>query len=371
MKRTQSFGPLVAYKTAVFIFSSFLLILFVSCKKEALNAEETQNQSYETLIPKINSWLDAQKIGLPASSVVRIDSLKMNLSYGEIHLEKYKDSKEFIVIPVLSSLKSRHNAEKNPISYLVLVYDHQDSITKGNVLQYMSSNGQMQAPQNTFSKIFTYKNLDCSGQFTMLSITDYFLYEIEFENGKLKSVAEQIKRNEEKNSSGRVNGCIDWFLITTIYYYDGGSDTYEQYITTTCDDPCNETRVNGRSYRVNCGGGSGGNTIEYMYALSRPWKWDVQTTENWWAESYETVSGERNNNEPQGGHFTDISHNSSYFATNLPGYTWEEVGHVVSKDNPQRVYATVTGRVTHGAFVATYSNFQFKSFSELLGFGGQ
>ena len=64
---------------------------------------------------------------------------------------------------------------------------------------------------------------------------------------------------------------------------------------------------------------------------------------------------------------TSISHNSSYFATNLPGYTWEQVGFVVSIDNPQRAYATATGRVTHGTYVGTFSGYSFGSFGNLIG----
>src|SRR5215204_4349527 len=148
-----------------------MVFLLISCKKENLDAEKPTNQNNEYLIPKIKSWLEEQKNGLPTVSVARIDSLKLNLSYGEIRLEKYKDSKELVVIPVLSGFKSRNNSDKNPANYLVLVFENQDSITTGNIIQYISSNSQKMAPQNTFYKIFTYKDLDCSGQFAVLSIT--------------------------------------------------------------------------------------------------------------------------------------------------------------------------------------------------------
>ena len=70
----------------------------------------------------------------------------------------------------------------------------QDSITRGNIIQYISSNSQKAVTQNTVYKFFTYQDLDCSGQFTVLSLTDYFRYELKYENGKLKSVAEQRKK---------------------------------------------------------------------------------------------------------------------------------------------------------------------------------
>jgi hypothetical protein len=352
---------------------SLLFIVFISfsCKKESMNEDIPQNPSNEMLIPKIKTWLNEQTKGLPAASAEIIKTLESNLSYGEIRLEKYKETKEFIVIPISPEFKSKNNVDKKPANYLVLAFENHDSISSGNIIQYISSNISRPVPVNTFYKIFTYKDLDCSGRFTILNITDNFQYELKFNQGKLESVAERSKKNNERNDSGRMNTCIDWYLVTTYYYTDGSSSTTEEYLFTQCDDPCEETRsFNGRSYRTNCGGG-GGNNIEYQYALSRPWKWDVATTANWWAESYETVSAVRNINEPQGGHFTAISHNSSYFATNLPGYTWQEVGYVVSIDNPQRVYATATGRVSQGVTVNTYSGYQFKSFAELIGFSSQ
>ena len=246
-----------------FLLQSFLwatvLILF-SCRKENADIEKPLNQNYEYLIPKIKSWLDKQKNDLSTTSALRIDSLKLNLSYGEIRLEKYRESKEFIVIPVLSGFKSQNNIGKNSANYLVMVLENQDSITKGNIIQYISANGLKVVPQNTFSKIFTYKDLDCSGQFTILSITDYFQYELKFENGKLKSVAEYKKKDSPKNGSGRVNECIDWYLQIWYVWGDGTITLQsETYLFTTCGEDCAQSRIaNGRSLRVNCNGGGGG-----------------------------------------------------------------------------------------------------------------
>jgi hypothetical protein len=91
-----------------------------------------------------------------------------------------------------------------------MILNEQGDITKGNLIQYISSTEPKQVPKNTFSKILNYQNLDCDGQFTVLRITDDFRYELKFENGKLKSVAERRSKNSSGNQ--RTNdSCIKYF----------------------------------------------------------------------------------------------------------------------------------------------------------------
>src|SRR5687767_1944720 len=94
------FQPFIGYATISFTISIVMLNIFSSCKKESVSEDPLPNPSYNILIPKIESWLDAQKIVMSTDSRARIDSLKRSLNFNEMHLEKYKDSKEFIVIPV-------------------------------------------------------------------------------------------------------------------------------------------------------------------------------------------------------------------------------------------------------------------------------
>ena len=247
-------------KTLLLPLLCAIVFILISCKKENLDVSEPQSSSYENLIPKIKSWLDGKKKGLSAASSARIESLETNLSYGKIRLEKYKESKEFIVVPILGGFKSANNSDKNPVNYLVLVLENQDSITRGNIIQYFSSNSHKTVPENTFSKIFTNQNLECSGQFTILNIADYIWYELTFENGKLKSLAEYTKKVSPKNGSSRLNECIDWYLQIWYVWGDGTMTLQsETFLFTTCGEDCAQPRIaNGRSLRTNCSGGGGG-----------------------------------------------------------------------------------------------------------------
>ena len=309
-------------KETISILSYVLLVMFFfsACKKGSIDANFPQNPANEKLIPMIKLWLEIQKKDLPEAALARIESLESNLNYAEMRLEKYKESKELIVIPVLSGFKSKNNSDKNPVNYLVLVFENQDSITRGNIIQYISSNNQKTAPINTFYKIFTYHDLNCSGQFTILSITDYFRYELKFENGKLRSVMDQKKKNHTNNGSGRENSdCIDWYLQIW-YVWGDGSVTLESetYVYTTCDGDCAQPRLaGGRSYGTSCNGnpgGGGGNDVDYEYYKARTFAWTVEGAgiAGAYITSYDQVKGKKTNYPyPGAGYVTDINHQTS------------------------------------------------------------
>ncbi len=317
--RKINFSLLLIAKNVVAVIFSFLLLstLIISCKKDNLVTEETKQPSFENLIPKIKSWIDGQKNGLPTASVAKIESLESNLSYSEIRLEKYKESKELIVIPILSGFKSANNSDKDPANYLVLVLKNQDSITNGNIIQYVSSSSQRTPPNNTFFKIFTYQNIDCSGRFTMLNLSDDFQYELNFENEKLFSLTDMRKRNHQNNEGTvRINeDCIDWYLQIWLIWWDGSMTLEsETYVYTTCDGDCAQPRIaNGRSYRMNCnggGGGGGGYNVEYDYGLTADRTWNSYqnpNTPSMYIWHWDQYWGRRQAGNPSGGYFTKIT----------------------------------------------------------------
>lgn len=328
------------------LFLSVLLvtaILQFSCQKEVLKAAAPDPE----LITKITSWLDSKKASLKEDQKNKIESLRENLNFQQMLLEPYRQHDRFIVVPLNNRYKSSNHKDKNQANYLVLVLTGQGEITKGNVIQYISETNQRQLPKNTFSGIFTYKNIECSGLFTVLSLADEFLWELKFDKGRLKSVAERSAKRD--TSISNVTVCTDWYLITTIYYADGTTSITEQYLFTTCGEQCQETReAQGRTYKVDCGGGGGGgNNIEYEYAVSRPVTWTVSQYQTYWhVQSQEKLDGKRIASEPQGGHFTGISHLNSYLVTG--NYSaWEQYSAVVSLDEPRLARAYVTGKITY------------------------
>jgi hypothetical protein len=360
--RKTTFFPIVLILSAAIVF-------FNACKKEAAQDETNSNSLTKEIIAKVNSWLDSQKITFTDYRRSNIESLKENLDLNAGHLESYKQNDQFIIVPVKNGFKSKNNKDKNPFNYLVLVLSEKGDITNGNLIQYISSTELKQAPKNTFSKIFNYQNLECDGQFTMLSIADDFRYELKFENGKLKSVAERRSKNSSGNQ--RTNECIDWYLVTTYYYSNGSSETFEQYVFTTCD--CHQTRMaNGRSFQIECGGGGGGNSIDYEYEVAQYVTWNVAVNPvNSIGEikSYEYIKGKRVSSEPQGGHFKSIYHNSSIcdfcYGSNPNDY-WNEDLASSGVTDPQHCFMAIYGVLHYQGIVTNINNTKTWQFQDLF-----
>jgi hypothetical protein len=144
------------------------------------------------------------------------------------------------------------------------------------LIQYLSGNDRKQLPENTFSKIFTYQNLDCDGLFSILSVTDHFSYELRFEKGKLTSFAERKTKVADSNS-GKVQGCTKWCLVITWHSPDGSITEDWSYLYTTCENAdCKMNKiVSGRSF-TSCGGGGGGG-IDYEIAAFAQVDWRPYT----------------------------------------------------------------------------------------------
>jgi hypothetical protein len=253
-------------KTNRLLGGSILLaasLLFTSCQKgiDQVPVNTAAEISNLAVITKINSWLEKKKVDADDDGDMKIEALKANLDFSTLHLEKYKQNDRLVIVLLKNGFKSANNEDKNPVNYLVAILPEKEDITKGNIIQYLSATSKKQVPHNTFSKIFNFEDHDCNGQFTVLSVTDDFRYELKFENNKLKSVAE--RRSKTESEELKTNNCIDWYLVTTYYYADGSSESTWHYISTTCN--CEQTKIaiSSHSYRLNCSGGGGDGVIEY------------------------------------------------------------------------------------------------------------
>lgn len=92
-----------------------------------------------------------------------------------------------------------------------------------------------------------------NGRITYYNIYRNVLFFNVVEDGRLTTngVA-QSRKSSKTSSTGRSQGCTDWFLITTYHYGGGGTSTDELYLTTTCGGECQTVRMQGRT---SCGGG--------------------------------------------------------------------------------------------------------------------
>ena len=112
--------------------------------------------------------------------------LKENLDFSSSKTEQLNASEHFLIVPIKEGLKTEKKLDKKSILNLVLVLDKNEAIKRGNIALYTSNADQAisNLPENTFSKIFTYKAIDCDGQFKFLSVSGRWIYQLVFKDGE-------------------------------------------------------------------------------------------------------------------------------------------------------------------------------------------
>jgi len=336
---------------------------FISCKKETQSLPESNPQQEaivdQATINNVNAWLDEKKaIAIKDDSKTKIQLLKDNLVFSKLKFEEYKNGEKFIVIPISRNFTTVNNKDKNPGNYLLLTLENTGKIRKGNIVQYVPANRQTNEvlATNSFNKIFNYKEFSNDATFTFLSITDDLQYAIKFENGKVSEL-NILKQKEKPSDSGndgsrtQVPQCYSVFWVT---YYPDGSSNWE-FLYSFCEGECQTTKVAaGLAFRLNCFGGGGEGEPEYELEVHRTKEWTVTSNPinpaGGEIKSLETIKGRRNSSEPQGGHFTQITHGLSacnFCSSNNPGDVWSETSNTVAVSSAQSAISTVTGNLNY------------------------
>src|SRR4030095_13257141 len=341
-----------------------LPILISSCKKEGAIPKDTPSENL-VIINKINAWLEeTKKADTSQHSTTTIQSIKDNLDFTKISFEKLSDKEKFCIVALKNEFQSSYNINKYKITNVVFILNENDSIRKGNIIQFLPDNSSSITiiPHNTFYKIFNHQLLDVDGKFSFLSIKDRIIWEIGYKDKKPYSYGVAEARESNSDPVGRVNECINWYLVTTYTYTDGTTYTTEQYLYTDCGR-CEQTRLaNGTVYRINCGGGGGGGTGT-SYPVSKPVDWKVGVATGiaagaWYVQSYETLNGVRvPGSEPDNGYFTGTqTHNGDeIFNTypNTPSYpygNWTRLQAANIIINSGTVESDVNGKVNYPQF---------------------
>jgi hypothetical protein len=121
---------------------------------------------------------------------------------------------------------------------MVMILDKAGGIVKGNIVQFIAYDDKVSEvlPGNTFSKIFTSQKLDCDGRFSFLTINDWLLYELKYEKGVVQSFGKVRSKPVTAGTDSRAGGsqCYAQYLITTVYYENGTTEVFEEYLGTFC-----------------------------------------------------------------------------------------------------------------------------------------
>jgi hypothetical protein len=327
-------------------------LLFTACKKQA--GDET-NPTAELLRTKVTTWLEKQKTTAPTNKAALLQSLSENLDWQKMTVEKYKNSGNLVVLPVLDAFKTNRHAEPGSLVYLLLQTEAND-ISKASLCIFKPAPGQLvtDLPANTFSQLFNEEDIAVSGKFKMLTVTGNLRYEVTTKDGKFNSFG-YLKPGNEANGASHTatEGCTDWYIVTTIYVNGTPVSQTSEYVGTTCDNSCNDPDL--ASLCPGDGGGGSGTDIIFEYSLTHHTNWkvmDIPTNPN---DSYgavrstETIKGKKNSLHPQNGYFTNIHHDYSICVVcsvdNNPYNNWIEENYSVGLNTSQEAYCRVKGHL--------------------------
>lgn len=334
-----------------------ILIGALSCKKET-----SESPTRDITINKVNAWLDNQIALTKSAKAQNILLLKENLDIANLKLENSEDNEQLVTIPIKESFKQSRNIASDAVPCFVAIMNKAGSIRKANVVLYIPKAGNVISalPDKTFYNILNEGANVVSGQFRFLSVAGRWLYQLDYnEKGNLSAFGLVQQKSKPVQNVANANDvttfartCTDWYLITTNYYSDGSTTTNEEYIGRTCEGSNDDIAY--QSLNPDDWGGSA--TIDYVFAAKKPKEWSVSAylnegTTHWDVHSIEEFSVKQIASEPQGGHFTAISHQTIYVYIGSSSFLWETISTTVSLDNPRLGHAYIKGWIKGKPYV--------------------
>ena len=145
-------------------------------------------------------------------------------------------------------LYSLERTEAYPIRH-VLFYRSQGEITYGQILEF-APDGPLEVG-TMISNLFRKSDHNYSGIMSTSNLLGQTLVENRFSQGEIVSNTRLVRvGHEEKDTSSRIQQCIDWYLVTSV----GGVVVSESFLFRTCGCETENTRLLGSL----CAGGGGG-----------------------------------------------------------------------------------------------------------------
>jgi hypothetical protein len=223
---------------------SAITLLLNASKKTASSRHPRLGYAAKRTADKVNAWLDKQR-SVIAENDAAVQALQHNLDFSRLRFEQLSRYEQFIIIPLNEGFETINNKDKSPVNNLVLITDEMDRIREGNIVQYIPGDKDAGIiPPGTFFNLFNDKTIDCSGQFTFLTIAGRYLYEMNYENGAVHSfrlmrsgAAVGLAHTGPGNEPVTGDPGLDWYLVTTLYHTNGGIEIFEDHLGA-CYDGC-------------------------------------------------------------------------------------------------------------------------------------
>lgn len=215
-------------RTVIYLFA-VLSVFSLSCRKDN-NKGFLENQ----LEGKISQWLKTESERSTPGKRIKIESLGKNLIFSKLTVSRLNDADQLIVIPIDAAFKTINNRGKLCYNVLLVTTTNNGQIKNGNIVQLTDSEaGTGNIDANDLSAIFNNNEVNLTGKVRVLTITDRYLYELNYRNKRLYSFSKMSPKHSVSSSLTETE-CIDWFIVTTITYPDGTTFTTEEFIGRTC-----------------------------------------------------------------------------------------------------------------------------------------
>jgi hypothetical protein len=272
-------------------FALLIGVSFFACRKhDVSDSGKTIKPASEKEIATIKQWLSIQK---NSDSKKDVDKLVEALNWSSTDKTSYKSTSTLITIKLSTKATARKvakyivGANDHTTDYLVVLMDSMGKILQGTIGQVTPHQSQDNSPPSELvANILNKKGTQFNGAFTMLTLSNDFLYQFQYENQKRtkeivvqnvnKEIQAKIKTNSIKASSAKMllneikkdeeEVCWTWYLFI---FDDYGNILDAIFLGIECVTPCALATIRNDGelgvVRVNCysgGGGGGGFNLE-------------------------------------------------------------------------------------------------------------
>jgi hypothetical protein len=252
-----------------------VIVAMSSCKKNASPVPGDAAEKNPLMEREISTWLDKQKYPVEGRHNRKIENLKLNLDFAKLSIEKKDEKEKLVLVPLKPGYETENNKGKNAESSLLLLMNGESRIVKANVMQFQPAKPGQKLMPGSLSKIYTEGKGAGDGKYTVLSLADKFLYELNYKEGRLCSYA--AMRSEVKKEMQRGDGkCTDWWLVTTYVYADGHIERDVVFLGQTCG--CEMSGPGGATICDELGGDGGGADLDFNYTTIESASGDVTTS---------------------------------------------------------------------------------------------
>ncbi len=187
---------------------------------------------------EIRQRLEEQKSIIGRDSNNTVDKIIASMRTDEMYTEPY-EREQFLIVPLDRREQLTQNIRRDlhdPLRYLLMVEDTSGRIRKGSIILFYPEDVSLpRLPGNSFHDFFINQTFRVEGTFSMISLMDIKQYEMDFDaNGSRKEFRLWYGKPTITEPAPNQPICIDWYLTTTIYYSDGSTQYYEEFLYTQC-----------------------------------------------------------------------------------------------------------------------------------------